>query len=213
MIRKPAFLVEFRPAVVAVCAVLCAILAAGPDALAAKRKSGGDAKADLVADASISYAIRAALLESLQGNALAIYIVTEAGCVELTGAVPDQESRQAAERIARRVKGVKRVDNLIDLADEIEIPADAANAPSRSPAAVPDALLEARVKTTLLRQLGMRSFRLAVAAERGVVSLAGAIPGTKEREQAVASVMGVPGVRSVLDEMRVERSLRRELAD
>lgn len=67
-------------------------------------------------DASITIAVKGALLEADEKLADKVRVSTGDGIVSLVGAVATAEDKARAEQIAGRVKGVVRVINAIDVA-------------------------------------------------------------------------------------------------
>jgi osmotically-inducible protein OsmY len=182
-------------------------------AASATRTDRSATGAGMVEDAELSVAVHAALLEKLGPVALDVGVTVESGKVQLTGRVVAADERVAAEKVAGRVPGVAWVENRLRVApppDPEPQQDDAAVAAPRDDQ-VRDALLETRVKKTLIRQLGVHSLRLAIGARQGVVNLAGAVPSPKEKQQVVEAALRVPGVESVSDDVRVDRTLRKTL--
>jgi len=64
---------------------------------------------------------------------------------------------------------------------------------------VRDAVLESRVKTTLLRELGTTGFDVEVEATDGEVSLRGTLVDENRHEIAIQSAEKVDGVERVVD--------------
>ncbi len=152
-------------------------------------------------DALLAYEVRAALLEQLGEQSLDVEVSATGGLLRLGGRVSDSELRSRAVWAAREVAGVKAVDDAIDVG-----PAEDDVAPPTAGDAA-DALLEARVKSRLLRALGPRAFRLAVEAQAGDVRLAGRIPSKDDKKQVVEAALRVPGVREVADDVLIDRSI------
>lgn len=165
-----------------------------------------------VEEARTHFAVRTALLEKLGREALEIEVSTSNGSVRLRGRVTQPALRALAQETTEKVAGVELVDNQLVVVPPPPPSANAAVFPAPpSPEEANDALLEARIKSRLMELLGPCSFRLSVAAQSGVVSLAGAIPSREEREQAVQATLKVPGVRGLSDVVKVDRDLRNEL--
>ena len=75
----------------------------------------GRSAGTVVDDATITTEVKAALLADSQVSGVAISVQTFKGEVVLTGAVDSQAHVQKTESIARSVKGVARVKNLLKL--------------------------------------------------------------------------------------------------
>jgi hyperosmotically inducible protein len=75
----------------------------------------GRSAGDVVDDATITTQVKAEILADKLVNGVAISVQTFKGEVVLTGAVDTQAQINKAESIARSVKGVTRVKNLLKL--------------------------------------------------------------------------------------------------
>ncbi len=91
--------------------VLTVLATAAPLSGASAQRSVGR----VIDDAAITTEIKAKLLgeEFLKG--LAISVSTFEGNVTLTGAVKNQDQKNRATELARKVKGVKKVNNLLEI--------------------------------------------------------------------------------------------------
>lgn len=67
-------------------------------------------------DASITIAVKTALLKADEKLAKSVKVSTGSGIVSLTGTAPTAEAKAKAEEIASAQKGVMRVINAIDVA-------------------------------------------------------------------------------------------------
>lgn len=67
----------------------------------------------------------------------------------------------------------------------------------------PDKALAKKVQSSLRDSLGSLADNIDVTAKRGEVTLWGTVPEAAKRRQAVRSATGVPGVRSVRDNMAI----------
>jgi osmotically-inducible protein OsmY len=113
------------------------------------------------------------------------------GVVTLFGIVPSQQAKAAAEAEARKVSGVKRVEN------ELQVVASAKQAAGK----VRDEELERTVKqafdTPDLKDI-------SIEVKNGVVRLTGTVPSGARRLEAAVAARAVPGVRAVEDDLRLE---------
>jgi osmotically-inducible protein OsmY len=130
------------------------------------------------------------LLADSQTPALDINVDTWAGVVTLFGIVPSQEAKAAAEADARKVSGVKHVEN------ELQVVASAKQAAGQ----VRDDQLEREVKiafdTPDLKNI-------SIEVKNGVVRLTGTTPSGARRLEAAVTARAVPGVRAVEDDLRL----------
>ncbi|MCB1896675.1 MAG: BON domain-containing protein [Zoogloeaceae bacterium] len=72
----------------------------------------------VVADAAITTAVKAELINDERIDALEIDVDTKDGEVTLSGTAPDDAARDQAERLAESVEGVKEVHNKLVLASK-----------------------------------------------------------------------------------------------
>jgi osmotically-inducible protein OsmY len=146
---------------------------------------------DTASDIWITSATKMRLLADSETPALDINVDTWAGVVTLFGVVPSQQAKAAAEADARKVSGVKRVEN------ELQIVASAKQAAGK----VRDEELERAVKqafdTPDLKGIG-------IEVKNGVVRLTGGVPSGARRLEAAVAARAVPGVRAVEEDLRLE---------
>jgi hyperosmotically inducible protein len=69
---------------------------------------------------------------------------------------------------------------------------------------VADAVLEGKVKTGLLEELGKVAFDIEVEATDGVVSLSGTVPDAARRDLAVKIARKTSGVKELHDLLNVK---------
>jgi len=145
---------------------------------------------ETASDMWITAATKMRLLADSQTPALDINVDTWAGVVTLFGIVPSHEAKAAAEADARKVSGVKRVEN------ELQVVASVKQAAGQ----VRDEELEHDVK----KALDTAAFTdITVDVKNGVVRLTGTIPTGERRLEAVRTARAVLGVRAVEDDLRL----------
>jgi osmotically-inducible protein OsmY len=106
--------------------------------------------------------------------------------VLLTGQVPDEAAKAAAERTMREVPGVREVHNELEVTSRVDF--------SRT---ANDTAITARVKTGFIEQTALSSTAVKVVTENGVVYLMGLV--TQREGPAYSGVASrVPGVRRVV---------------
>jgi osmotically-inducible protein OsmY len=162
-----------------------------------KQKSSGTEYRmwDSASDTWITSATKMRLLTDSRTPALDINVETRVGVATLFGIVPSQEAKAAAEANARKVSGVKRVVN------ELQV------VPSAEQAAVKarDEDIESEVKNAFgkaeLKDIG-------VEVKNGVVRLTGTVPTGARRLQAAVLARSVKGVRVVKDDLHIETAKR-----
>ena len=120
-------------------------------------------------------------------DASAIGVTAKDGVVTLTGFVDTYTGKLAAERIAKRVRGVRAVANDIIVRLKIErTDADIAA----------DAAAALKLQTTI-------ADKVQIAVHRGHVGLTGTVEWFTQKEAATAAVQHVPGVRAVVSYIEV----------
>ncbi len=159
-----------------------------------------------VADVLLLTRVRVALLEHLGSDGLRVRVEAKGGIVELSGAVEKHSSEELAEEVTRSLSGVREVRNRIKLSPD----ARAAEPPvaavvGKVEREVADAVLEGKVKTGLLEELGKVAFDIEVEATDGVVSLTGTVPDSAREQLAVKIAKGTPGVKQLHNLLKVKQ--------
>jgi len=150
---------------------------------------------DTASDLWITSATKMRLLTDSRTPALDINVETQAGVVTLFGMVPSQEAKAAAAADARKVSGVKRVVN------DLQVVASAKQAAVK----VHDEELEREVK----KALDTHGFKdIGVEAKNGVVRLTGTVPTGAQRLEAAVLARSIEGVHAVKDDLRLETANR-----
>ncbi len=170
-----------------------------PDALAdaeiwrdptAKRSSKESGIWQAASDIWITSATKMLLLTDSRTPALDINVETRAGVVTLFGIVPSQDAKTAAAADARKVSGVKRVVN------ELQVVASAKQAAVK----VRDEDIASDVK----KAFDKADFKdIGVEVKNGVVRLTGTVPTGARRLDAAVLARSIQGVRAVKDELRL----------
>jgi osmotically-inducible protein OsmY len=140
------------------------------------RLSPGDERTD--AD------IAAAAVKALAWDALVptekVHVTVSKGWVTLKGAVDWQYQRDEAERVVRRLTGVKGVTNLVTIAQR---PAPAE--------------IKKKIEEALTRTAQSDAQKITVEVEGSKVILKGTVRSWAEREEAARQAWAAPGVTSV----------------
>jgi len=156
-------------------------------------------------EALLHLRVRTALLEHLRTEALGIGIDIAGDSAVLTGQVDTRANRTLAEEVALSVEGVADVDNQIEVKSsaEGESSMPVSEAVGKAERKFNDSLLEARVQTRLVRELGELGFRIDVEATDGEVILRGSVPDRSHKRIALHSAAKVKGVHKVHDLLKV----------
>ena len=148
------------------------------------------------------------MLQQLGWDATSIEIEIDDGTVTLSGEVSEPVTKKMAKQIAKSFEATTKVHNRIevqdDSAEETETPV--ADAVATAEEKVQDAVLETRVKTKLLSELGRHGFDVEVEAADGVVSLRGELPDEQRREVALETVRNFEGVDEVINLLKIKGS-------
>lgn len=175
-----------------------------PDALAdaeiwrdptPKRASKESGIWDTASDIWITSVTKMSLLTDSRTPALDINVETRAGVVTLFGIVHSQEAKAAAAEVTRKVSGVKRVVN------DLQVMTRAKEAAVK----VRDEDIESDVKKAFEKA----DFKdIGVEVKNGVVRLTGTVPTGTRRLEAAVLARSIQGVRAVKDELRLETAKR-----
>lgn len=147
---------------------------------------------------SITDAVEDELQQDPMVPAQTIDVSTNDGIITLSGMVGNLDAKERAQRIAGTVKGVVAVINNIRV-----MPSERRN----------DQQIENDVKTALLLDPAADSYEVDVAADNGVVTLAGKVDSWQERELAAEVAQGVRGVLAVNNNIAVTRQEKRRDAE
>jgi osmotically-inducible protein OsmY len=129
-------------------------------------------------------------LEALEWDALVpaekIQVTVSKGWVTLRGEVEWQYQKEDAERVVRRLTGVKGVTNLITVKPRVTATE-----------------LKEKIQTALLRSAQTDAQRISVEVQGSKVILKGTVRSWAEREEAERSAWLAPGVTSVENRITV----------
>jgi osmotically-inducible protein OsmY len=113
-----------------------------------------------------------------------LQVKVEKGWITLTGAVPWQYQRLAAESAVRKLSGVVGVTNLIEIKPQVE-PSD----------------VRQKIMDSLKRNAELEADSIRVVVENDKVILEGKVKAWYERELAERAAWSAPGVKSVIDRL------------
>jgi len=123
-------------------------------------------------------------------NAAHIGVTANKGVVTLTGFVTSYAEKLAAERAARRVKGVKAIAEEI----QVRLASDVKHA---------DDEIAARAINILKWQVGLPADRITVKVEGGIVSLDGNVDWRYQITDAESAIHKLSGVVDVINQIRL----------
>jgi hyperosmotically inducible protein len=136
------------------------------------------------------------LLADTRTPALDINVDTWNGVVTLFGTVSSKDAKAAAEADARQVSGVTRVANELQVVPSAKAEAVQAR----------DEDLTTAVKGALARREGFKG--VTVDVKNGVARLTGTVDSEQERSDASIVARSTPGIRAVVDDLRINTAAR-----
>lgn len=160
-------------------------------------------------DAYTELKVRERLLDKLGRDALGVRIAANGNRVTLAGTVGGRDTQELAKEVALSVDGVDHVDVNLEVApasppdrgsdpdDEVQEEIDNAELE------LEDALVESKVKVTLIDKIGFDAFEIEVEATDGVVTLRGEVDAD-ERDNVLTAARGVSQVDKVVDLLTVD---------
>ncbi len=187
-------------------ALLGGLLAACASTVPTERSRAADeaVREQEVSDARLEHEIRLALLEKLGQDVLGVTVDVKDGRVRLFGAVDKRSTQDLAEEVVKTVPGVRDVDNDLSNREEAAPGTSVTRAVGHAERKVDDAVLEMRVGKNLLGEIGRYALDLEVEASDGVVSLRGSLPDRERRSLALRAAERTPGVKKVVDLLKVQ---------
>ena len=146
-------------------------------------------------DGVVTAKVKSAMLADPEIKSFEIKVETRKGQVQLSGFVDTQARIDSAMALARKVEGVKGVDNGMSLKDG---KATVGNT-------VDDSIVTAKVKSAFLADASVKSFDIAVVTRKGEVQLSGFVDNQTQIDRALVLARGVEGVQSVNNEMSIKK--------
>jgi hyperosmotically inducible protein len=146
-------------------------------------------------DAALTAKVKTALIGDPVAKAYEINVESKNGVVQLNGFVDSTGAREAAEKAARSVSGIKQIDNNLEVRPgerSMEVVAG-------------DAAITTKVKTALATDDPGLAMDVNVDTNNGEVLLSGFVDNDAERARAAEKASSVEGVRKVHNELLVSR--------
>jgi osmotically-inducible protein OsmY len=138
-------------------------------------------------DADIAGAVTRAIEWDAMVPTDKVKVTVSKGWVTLEGAVDWQFEKEAAERAARRITGVRGVTNLIRVQPSTPSPSD----------------IKQRIEAALLRDAETDAQRIQVEVSGSTVTLRGTVRSYAEKQEASRVAWSAPGVKAVENQIQV----------
>ena len=172
-------------------AILMALVATAP--LTAGGQTATQEAKTMVTDSWVTSKTKISLFADERVKGTQVSVDTAKGVVHLRGKVDSAEAKSAASDIAQGIDGVKSVKN------DLQVVAPAA----RQAVDVNDKDIAKAVETRLGKDSQLK--KVDVRTDAGVVTLTGQVPTIGASAKASEMARGVPGVRSVKNELTFTR--------
>ena len=154
-------------------------------------RPSGDGAGQTMKDSWMTTKTKLALTTDGRTKARHISVETQGATVMLRGKVSSAEERAAAEHIARGISGVGAVSNALQV-----VPDD-----QRKTVDQKDDGIETAIRERLMHDAQLKDAAIKVRSDNSVVTLRGKVSDPKAKSRASDVVRGVPGVKSVRNEL------------
>lgn len=142
-------------------------------------------------DSAITARVNTQMAKDPVVQARLIDVDTLEGEVMLTGVVKTNEQSGRAAAIAKKVPGVRKVRNELQIGNKT------------IGQSLDDTLLGARIKTHFFKEPWIRTFNIDVDVDNGVVTLTGIVDRSSRKERALEIARTIPGTVRVIDNLKV----------
>jgi osmotically-inducible protein OsmY len=153
-------------------------------------------------EALLELRVRGALLERLRADALGIGVDLDGDTVILRGVVGDESWKRRARETAGSVLGVAGVVDRLRV-ERLARRSSRDRMTEKLDREAADALLEIRLQTRLVEDLGRVGFDIYIDATGGTVSLRGRVPDVERRRRAARLAEHLAGVEEVYNYLTV----------
>ncbi len=143
-------------------------------------------------DAATSFRVKSKMIKDSEVHAWNVDVDTLESEVILTGVVGTKQQATQAGEVARKVPGVRKVRN------ELQVGKKSIGQ------SLDDTLLSMRVKTHLFKEPWIRSFNIDVDVDNGVVALTGIVDRTDHKARVLEIARSIPETVRVIDNLKVK---------
>ena len=150
--------------------------------MACERKEAG------TSDGWITAKVKLALLADQRVSGFATDVDTRSGVVTLSGKVNEDANKAAAEEVARKIEGVRNVNN------QIQVVPDA----NRSQVNAADDKIEADIEQAMDANQNLKGLGLRADSNAGVVTLDGTVDTQAQLLNAAQTIRKIAGVKAVV---------------
>ena len=161
--------------------------AANRNANANANANAGAKTGDGPSDARLTLEVKLALIADGRTSGFATDVDTRDGIVTLSGKVDTEQARTAADEVAKKIDGVKSVNNQLQVVPEAK-----RKEVDATDDKITDAIEKAMDTDPSLTEVG-----LSANSNNGVITLDGTVETREQLVRAAEAIRKVPGVRSV----------------
>ena len=155
-------------------------------------------------DATLAATVKSKLLWNSNTEGLDIKVAADNGTVSLTGNAQTAAAKELAGRLADNTDGVRKVNNQLSVSAADSAAAKAQNAANEAGAAISDAWITSKVKSSFLYSRNLDGLNITVDTQKGMVNLSGSVLNSTEKQLAIETARNIRGVRGVdADALRV----------
>jgi len=166
----------------------------------AERRGGAPEEAR--SDWAMAMELRTKLLSDSQLNAYDIETDVTRGIITMTGAVPNEEYKRKAERLAKSVADAREIKNNITIVEGPVPPAEARS----------DTAIKAELKAKLLSDSQLSGWKTKIDVNNGIVTMSGTVATEDVKKKAGMLAETVAGVKEIRNDIAVEGAARERTA-
>ncbi|MDO9625895.1 MAG: BON domain-containing protein [Pseudomonas sp.] len=148
-------------------------------------------------DATLVATVKSKLLWNSNTEGLDIKVASNNGVVTLSGSAPTPAAKELAGRLAANTNGVRQVQNQLTVSAADTNAAKAQQAATDAGAAISDAWISSKVKSSLLYSRNLDGLNISVTTKAGQVTLGGSVLSEAEKQLAIETTRNIRGVQAV----------------